>query len=58
MALLEENSNYGRNGLEEFGRVALERGWQIVRIEMFQTTENASAVNVTRQLNNIKNTGM
>ena len=47
----------GINGLMEFKTLAAEEKWRILSVQNFYAPQNASQVNVTEQLRNIKGTG-
>ena len=47
----------GRNGLQEFQRIATQQGWLILAYETFDRTSDPSDIDVTLQLNNILDTG-
>ena len=47
----------GINGLMMFKTIAAEEKWRILSAQNFYATPNASDVNATEQLRNIKGTG-
>ena len=47
----------GRNGLQEFQRIATQQGWLILAYETFDRTPDPSDIDVTLQLSNILDTG-
>ncbi|XP_076315891.1 metabotropic glutamate receptor-like [Tachypleus tridentatus] len=54
VAILTENSEYGRNGLLELQQIATRNDWTVVSVENFQTSTDSESIDVRYHLQAIK----
>ncbi|XP_066275121.1 uncharacterized protein [Branchiostoma lanceolatum] len=57
VSIFISNDDYGTHGLVEFQLIAGQKGWRVHTMQSFDPTENPADIDVTPQLQVIKNTG-